>query len=113
MNMIRDRGAKKWQGMFLPEHREQLAALWEEEQKEARPILDEQQIERIQVVLTNALATRAPIQCHIYEEGHLQTYQGRIRRIDTMTQRLELQAETGYHAIPMGDIVEVEMEETY
>lgn len=107
--MIRDRGTKKWQGMFLPEHRERLQQLWDEQDKIDKPVLDEQQIELINQNLMAALAHRSLVRCNVYEDGYIKTYEGYIRRVDN--QKIELSGSEGYYRIRYDNLISVLLED--
>ncbi|MFC8062242.1 YolD-like family protein, partial [Bacillus velezensis] len=54
--MLRDRGAIKWTSMMLPEHLTQLKQDLLDVSKMEKPSLDEQQIEEIDILVSEAMA---------------------------------------------------------
>lgn len=66
--MIRDRGNKKWVSIMIPELREGLAQLFNEEVKE-RPELDEQRMEEINLLLTQAYRAGRQVVIRYWDDG--------------------------------------------
>lgn len=74
--MIRDRGSKKWVSIMIPELREGLEQWFNEEVKE-RPELDEQRMEEINRLLTQAWMTGRQVVIRYWDNGE-QEVAGRI-----------------------------------
>lgn len=54
--MLRDRGTIKWTSMMLPEHVKQLKQDLLDVSKTGKPSLDEQQIEELDILVSEAMA---------------------------------------------------------
>ena len=68
MTEIFDRGNKKWVSLMIPELREGLKRLFQEEVGE-RPELDEQEVERLNRLLIGAFRSGRPVQIRYWDEG--------------------------------------------
>src|SRR5690625_6057510 len=74
--MIKDRGTIKWTSLMLPEHVQLLKQLWEEEEQQNEPILDEQMKEIIARKLINSYKYGTNIHMKLYEDGQFYMYKG-------------------------------------
>ncbi|MBO2944986.1 YolD-like family protein [Paenibacillus sp. F411] len=93
-----------WQSsrMMLFEHRDAILSKQEQKQRQTRPILDEQETERIAEKLSQAYHSGATVQIQVYGEYGNQQVEGSISRIDAQLQRLRIQ----HMWITLADIVE-------
>lgn len=85
---LKDRGSKKWTSIMLPEHVEAIKRVFEEEEKEKKPILDEQQKIKNDVVIKNALEIGVPITIKHFKNGKRRTTSGYIDYIDHIEGKL-------------------------
>jgi len=76
MTEIFDRGNKKWTSIMIPELREELKLLFQEEVVE-RPELDEQEIERLNRLLMAAYREGRVVRIRYWEDGECEVC-GRI-----------------------------------
>jgi hypothetical protein len=53
--MIQDRGRIKWTSLYLPEHKKMFAKMYEEENDQVKPVIDEQRMEELQEVAVAAI----------------------------------------------------------
>lgn len=83
MDPIRDRGVVKWQSaMLLPEHIKKLKDFYQEVYKVQKPILDEQQLSELDVLVRDAMEYNAPLHFTFFEDGELINLKGYISFID-------------------------------
>ncbi|MFF2591037.1 YolD-like family protein [Peribacillus butanolivorans] len=112
---LKDRGNIKWKSaMFLPEHVKLLKNLNKDYYRQAKPILDEYQIEEFENKIHNAMEFSSPVKFTVWEDGFDWEYTGLLHRLEPKTNliHLELEKEKGYIIkIKFEDIVEVEVKE--
>ncbi len=103
--MVQDRGNIKWSSMMLPEHAELLKIMWAEDKKITRPLLDEQEKERLNKVIVLALKNQKIITVSAYHNNMIINYSGVIKKIDEINNKILLQNGENY-SIPIMDIVD-------
>ena len=81
MTEIFDRGNKKWVSLMIPELREGLRQIFQEKVCE-RPELDEQEMERLNRLLTIAYQTGRPVLIRYWDDNGEQEAFGRVIRFD-------------------------------
>lgn len=105
------RGNKLWEGsrMFLPEHKQALLKWQKEQEKQAKPELDEQQLEEMNRMLISACRLRVPVTVRFFEAGNFLTATGTITKFRPLEKKLELAGETGERiSIKLSAVTEVE-----
>jgi O-succinylbenzoate synthase len=93
--MIRDRGKKKWQGFFMPEHTRELRKIWKDGEKQPRPQLSEEQIEEMEQAILESLEHQVLIELTIWENGYFQKRVGTVQRIDPLSKKIAFLDELG------------------
>ncbi|MET3696226.1 YolD-like protein [Bacillus oleivorans] len=91
--MLRDRGRIKWTSMMLPEHVKLLRDWAEEDKYETPKELDEQQLEHMNQLLEEAIASDYPLLVTYFENHHYQTVKGQVYKVDPYQHRLYLKGE--------------------
>src|SRR5690625_4823432 len=86
--MIKDRGTKKWTSLMLPEHIEMLKEVWEEERRESKPIVDEQQLIENEYILNAALKGDHKVKIEYFADHRKQTIEGNIEYIESLNKSL-------------------------
>ncbi|NLM96999.1 MAG: YolD-like family protein [Halanaerobiaceae bacterium] len=76
--MLKDRGNIKWTSLMLTEHREKLEELYEHEKYLKKPLLDEQQLERLDYLIKEAGREQHSIKLLYYHNRQIQEVEGRI-----------------------------------
>jgi|SRR5690554_393989 len=76
--MIKDRGNIKWTSLMLTEHREKLEELYEHEKDIKKPLLDEQQLERLEHLTKEADREQLSVKLVYYQNHQVQEIEGRI-----------------------------------
>lgn len=102
---IFDRGNKKWVSIMIPELREALKKLRDEEPIE-QPELDEQEIERLNRLLQHAHRTGQPVRIRYWDNGERETA-GRI--VWSEMGQIRLAGEEGKMYINVNDVIGVEL----
>jgi uncharacterized protein (DUF305 family) len=69
--MIKERGFKKWSAMMLPEHRQALKMFSMEQQYTEKPRLDEQQLDQINRVITEAMINNQVAEVDYYKDHYM------------------------------------------
>lgn len=87
---IKDRGIKKWQGFFMPEHVEGLKQMWIDEKKIQMPILDDYQIQEFEERIHFAKENKIPIEFTVYDNGFVEKITGIVHSVDQIKQRIKL-----------------------
>ena len=83
MTTIHDRGRIKWAGFYIPEHKKVLARLYEEQNDVVQPILDEQRLEELQEVLSEAIQLNRTVRVTYYDKKRMNSAVGTITKITT------------------------------
>lgn len=100
---LHDRGTKKWTAMMLPEHIELLKKMWEENDYNEKPILDEQQIAEMESKLQCALHNDLTVELKYYDKPHYSVARGKLRMINAGTGSLKI----GEKEIAMENVLDV------
>lgn len=82
--MVHDRGSIKWTSLMLPEHVELLKSIWNEDKKQTKPILDEQEIEVLNMQLIEAYQEKQRITVTYYKNHQLFTIEGQVIKLDSV-----------------------------
>lgn len=105
---IPDRGRKKWVSLMLPEHGKRLQALKEMEDEQEQPLLDEQQLERLDAILKISLQEKRAVRITFYQGKKLHQIQGRIKAYLPVHKALILEGET-FPPIPFQEVVDMDL----
>jgi len=87
---IKDRGLKKWQGFFMPEHTEGLKQMWIGQKKIQMPLLDDYQIQEFEEKIKYAKEFKRPIEFTVYDNGFVETITGIIHSVYDLKKRIKL-----------------------
>ena len=104
MTEIFDRGNKKWTSIMIPELREELRKVFADPQPE-RPELDEQEMERLNRLLTTAYHTGQPVRITYWADGEHEMC-GRIVWFEMG--KLRIVGDNGKTNINTNDIIRVD-----
>lgn len=91
--MIRDRGKKKWHGFFMPENIKMMKDLWYDDTKTPRPHLDESEIEEMERLLSESLATQLLLEITTWKDGFFTSRVGFVTKIDPLKKSVQIQDE--------------------
>lgn len=95
--------------MMLPEHKAQLLAERKKKEKRSLPILDEDERERIDRTIHEALERDCPIVVTYVRTYDVQQFSGRIKKIDRLERSLTLTNEREDVTIPFRHLLRVEI----
>ncbi|MFZ3588516.1 YolD-like family protein [Bacillus sp. DJP31] len=105
---IRDRGNIKWTSMMLPEHVKLLRDWEKEDTFETQPVLDEQRLEQMDVVICDAMAYGRELSITYFDQTRHYTIRGIIHYVDEIQQKLRVVAGDGrIQHVSIGSITEV------
>ena len=103
--MVNDRGTQKWTSMMLPEHKQMLEALWKEDEKKIKPILDEQQKIEINRILQLVLMDGLTVEITYFMDHDYHTIKAKSLMIDPLKNKLKLDSEE--NDIYLHDIIDI------
>lgn len=107
ISKIRDRKDKWGMAMMLPEHVSLLREYYDEQQKVARPQLDEWDLEIIQENIEIGLKKKCQVHFKRWKEGQFVYNQGTIEEIDLKRRTIEIQDPFSLFPLNIDDIVDV------
>ncbi|MCF7625445.1 MULTISPECIES: YolD-like family protein [Bacillaceae] len=93
--MINDRGIIKYQGFFMPEHTKMLKELDNDYHKVPRPQLDEGQIEDMEQLISESLATQTSLEIITWKNGFFSSRIGFVKTIDPISKKVFIIDEFG------------------
>lgn len=76
--MLKDRRNKKWVSLMLPEHVKGLREIIEKEYEIDKPELDDQEKERLELLVKEAIRDQFTVKMIYYENRRLNTLQGKL-----------------------------------
>lgn len=88
--MIRDRGTIKWTAMMLPEHVKLLKDWMEEDKYQAKPELDEQQLEEMNELFCEAMTTGSEVTITYYDKNQHCLLTGKVHHYHEVKQELQI-----------------------
>ena len=106
---IKDSGAIKWQGMMLTEHVELIRAWYEEDKHDAKPDLDEYDLQLLQEELALAAQRRCQVKMKSWKDKKFHYHLGIIQQLDAHSRSIVYEDPTGVHRLPMNELVGVWM----
>lgn len=108
--MIRDRGKIKWTSMMLPEHVKLLRDWVKEDGYEQKREMDEQQLELMNEILSEAVEFDQFVTITHYRNRNYEIVIGKIHYWDELQQRLHIVDRFGeVHRIPVRDIADIRL----
>lgn len=110
---IRDRGMLKFlPAHFAPEHRALLRELARDELRQAKPILDEYEIEEFENSICYAMEYTYPVVISKWEDGFTYEEKGLVHYLDPIRKEVRMVSEDGTAlSIKFADIVGVKVTE--
>ncbi len=107
-NGYQDRGNKKWSAMLLPEHRERLRQMAEDEQKVVKPRLDADQWEDLNYKLQTAMLEKRTINIMYFKNDALNNVTGTAFKYDSITSTLQVKENNDFTIkIQLSDIIDI------
>lgn len=106
--MIRDRGRIKWTSMMLPEHVKLLRDWAQEDEYQKEKQLDEQQLERLNETILEAMEYNHPVSITHYRQRKYELVIGKIHYWNELGQKLHIVDKFGeIHRIQLSAIADV------
>lgn len=92
---IRDRGKKKWQpASFMPEGFAMTREMYRDQNRQAKPILDDYQSEEFDQRIAYAMENRFPVKLTVWSDGFTDEITGRVHYCDPITKQFYLETES-------------------
>lgn len=104
---IKDRGVIKWQGMMLTEHVELIRAWYEEDKYDAKPDLDESDLQLLQEELVLAAQRKCQVKMKSWKEKKFHYHIGVIQELNRHSRFIIYQDPSGLHRLSMEELVSV------
>lgn len=102
---VNDRGTKKWTGIMLTEHVEELKRVFAEKEHKEKPILDDQQLMDNEIALKEAIENNLTVEITYFKNNEFHNVDGKILFIQTQNRYLQLDDVR----INLDDIIEVSL----
>ena len=106
--MLKDRGTKKWQGFFMPEHVAGVKEEMENQNKIQQPILDEDKIAEIELIIHEAMEYNLLLRYKFFKDGYIKSFTGRTVFIDYLKKEFRVQEDESIRYLPFHNLVDVE-----
>lgn len=106
---IRDRGKLKWQpASFLPLAFEMQREMFKDQERMAKPIIDEYEREKFDQRITHAMELNLMVRLTVWVDGFTDELTGRIRNVDLLTQRIRVEVTAGeFKRVAVEEVVKV------
>ncbi|MED1711687.1 YolD-like family protein [Bacillus thuringiensis] len=104
---INDRGLKKWQGFFMPEHVEGIKQMWLDDQKIKMPIWDEEQIAEFEQLIRYAKDYNLYVDLSIYNEGFERKITCSVKALNPLEKVIKVVTADGMENIQFDKILNV------
>ncbi|MFW6015953.1 MAG: YolD-like family protein [bacterium] len=105
--MIKDRGNIKWSSLMLSEHRKKLEKLYEMDKSLKKPVIDEQELEKMDKVLKQAIHEKVPVRIRYYHMNALKEYYGIIEKYNILAREIILESKEGKYKIEVENIIKL------
>lgn len=106
---IKDRGAIKWQGMFLTEHVQMLREWGEEDKKILKPGLNEWDLQAIQEELEIAMKRKCEVRIQSWKDDKFHYHKGTIEDMDFQSKTIVYEDPFGLHRLLVEEITAINL----
>ncbi|SDJ68530.1 YolD-like family protein [Sediminibacillus albus] len=106
---MNERGTIKWTSLMLPEHVEMLRSLWAEDEKQSKPIIDDQELEVISLVVSEAWEQGKPVKLIVFRQSSKLVITGKITAIKPEKQLLTIRQNGENYSIGFSEISRAEI----
>ncbi|WML43127.1 YolD-like family protein [Neobacillus sp. PS3-40] len=86
--MLKDRGRKKWQGFFMPEHISMLKRMDRDSLKQPRPELDPLQIEEMEQLLLKSVENHSRLIVTTWSDGFFNKRVGVVKKLNPVEKKI-------------------------
>lgn len=104
---IKDRGNIKWSSMMLPFHVDELIIYSQKDKKIQKPILDNQFLEEMNYIISEAFANKKKVIIIYYKDNNFINYTGLIDKIDCYNHKILLNNDNQYNSLFLSNIVKI------
>ena len=106
---IRDRGILKWApASFMPLGFEMTRKMFKDQERQARPLLDEYQVEEFYQRIAYAMESRCAVKLSVWADGFTTEITGRINCVDPITKQLRIELrDREFERVSFEDVVGV------
>lgn len=94
--------------MMLPEHKEAFIRHQQDLAKKQRPLLDDQELERLSRIMAKALSTGSEVTIALFDDFTERKVSGKVTHIDPCARKIKLKNKTGRCVIPLDQIIGIE-----
>jgi hypothetical protein len=107
--VIRDRGKIKWQpASFMPLGFEMTRAMFKDQERQPKPILDEHQKDEFDLRIASAMEYNIPVKLTVWKEGFTDDVFGHVHYVDSITHQLRVEVMPGeFERIAFESIIKV------
>jgi hypothetical protein len=104
---IRDRGKIKWRpASFMPLGFEMNRAMFKDQERTMKPLLDEYEKEEFDRSIAYAMEYNFPVKIKVWTDGFTETIMGHIHYVDPITLQLRIEVKPGeFERIAFDDVV--------
>jgi hypothetical protein len=93
---LRDRGKMKWRpASFIPLGFEMTAAMFKDQERKMKPLLDEYEKEEFDRSIAYAMEYQLPVEIKVWSEGFRESITGFIHYVDPVTSQLRMEVKPG------------------
>jgi hypothetical protein len=106
---LRDRGKMKWRpASFIPLGFEMTTAMFKDQERKMKPLLDEYEKEEFDRIIAYAMEFNLPVKIKVWSDGFIETITGFIHFVDSITLQLRMEVKPGeIERIAFEDVVGV------
>lgn len=106
---IRDRGKLKWRpASFIPEGFAMTRAMFKDQERQEKPILDEYQREEFDQRIGYAMEFNLPVELTIWNDGFTEVITGNIHYIDPIQHHLRVEIKPGeFQRVDLDNVIRV------
>lgn len=109
---IKDRGLKKWNGFFMPEHVEGIKQIWIDEKRIQKPLLDDYQVQEFEERIHFAKEKKLRIEFTVFDNGFTEVFNGKIHSFDQIKHQIKLLLDdNSFEYILFGEIMDVQIKD--
>ena len=106
--MLHERGKLKWRpAFFMPQQVAMLKQLENEDKKQKKPLLDEQELEEISIIVMESICYTLSIKVVIWQDGHYYEKTGVVHKVNHLMEYILLETDSGEEKIMLDDITAV------
>lgn len=108
---IRDRGKLKWRpASFMPEGFAMTRAMFKDQERQEKPILDEYEREEFDQRIGYAMEYNLPVKLTIWTDGFTEVLSGNVHYIDPIQHHLRVESKPGeFQRVDLESIIGVEV----